>query len=163
MPDSRKSVENAKWWSASLNIHREAKRGTSFVCISFNTWQKLVNCFVYIKELISFNSAPDRRPCPIKIRTWTRHTIWTQTAGQMPGAFSAIAERPVAHSKETVASHVSPAIQRITSILLLAGVNTIWSSSVYCWHCGKFCMYVYRARVDIFSKWREVWFLLLFP
>jgi len=28
----------------------------SFVCISFNTWQKLVNLFVYIKERISYSS-----------------------------------------------------------------------------------------------------------
>ena len=34
------------------------KKGTNclFVCISFNTWQKLVNFFVYIKERISYNS-----------------------------------------------------------------------------------------------------------
>jgi len=146
-------------WIYTVKQKEEPVSYASLLILDRNWW---IVSYNYIKELISFNSAPDRRPCPIKIRTWTRHTIWTQTAGQMPGAFSAIAERPVAHSKETVASHVSPAIQRITSILLLAGVNTIWSSSVYCWHCGKLCMYVYRARVDIFSKWREVWFLLLF-
>ena len=26
------------------------------MCISFNTWQKVVNFFVYIKEYISYNS-----------------------------------------------------------------------------------------------------------
>ena len=32
------------------------KNQFSFVCISFNTWQKLVNFLIYIKECISYNS-----------------------------------------------------------------------------------------------------------
>jgi len=32
-------------------LHCEAEKGT----VSLNTWQKLVNFFMYIKELISYN------------------------------------------------------------------------------------------------------------
>jgi len=40
------------------HIHREAEKRNqfSFVCIFFNTWQKVVNVFTYIKESIGYNS-----------------------------------------------------------------------------------------------------------
>ena len=52
-------------WSVCLRknkvrqkIHREAEKRNqfSFVCVSFNTWQKLVKIFTYIKKRISYNS-----------------------------------------------------------------------------------------------------------
>jgi len=41
-----------------IHVHCEAEKKNqfSFVCISFNTWQKLVNFLIYIKECISYNS-----------------------------------------------------------------------------------------------------------
>jgi len=47
-------------WPSSRHrryVHREAEKRTVFFCVHlFNTWQKLVKFFVYIKERISYNS-----------------------------------------------------------------------------------------------------------
>ena len=42
----------------SFHTHRKAEKKNQFssVCVSFNTWQKLVNFFVHIKEHICYNS-----------------------------------------------------------------------------------------------------------
>jgi len=42
----------------SFKLHSEAEKRNqfSFVCISLNTWQKLVNFFMYIQECISYHS-----------------------------------------------------------------------------------------------------------
>jgi len=44
--------------SAVVNLHSEAeiRNHFSFVCISFNTWQKLVSFFIYSKQHISYTS-----------------------------------------------------------------------------------------------------------
>ena len=48
-------------WPERWQLHRSTLWGikrnqSSFVCISFNTWQKLVNFFICIKDCISYNS-----------------------------------------------------------------------------------------------------------